>query len=130
MRPRLEFWPLPWRHVNRSAAVSGGPWGWPDELATWGAPSRRQWGKVRLKVLDRDGWRCQKCGKAGRLEVDHIKALEHGGAVYDESNLQTLCRGCHLERHRGRAPDPEVAKWRRYLTNTLYVVYTLGLTTI
>ena len=34
MRRRLEFWPLPWRHVNRSAAVSGGPWGWPGELAS------------------------------------------------------------------------------------------------
>ena len=79
-------------------------------------PSRRQWSRVRTTALDRDAWACVKCGKAGRLEVDHIKPLDAGGALYDLANLQTLCRGCHLERHRGRAPDPEVAKWRRYLT--------------
>ena len=82
-------------------------------------PSRRQWSKVRLKVLDRDGWACVLCGKAGRLEADHIKALEHGGAVYAESNLQTLCRDYHFaktsEERRGKEVDPEVQKWRRYL---------------
>ena len=84
-------------------------------------PSRRQWGKVRLKVLDRDGWTCAKCGKAGRLEVDHIKPLEEDGALYDLDNLQSLCRGCHFGKtrgeQRGREADPEVAKWQRYLTD-------------
>ena len=84
-------------------------------------PSRRQWGKVRLKVLDRDGWTCAKCGKAGRLEVDHIKPLEEDGALYDLVNLQSLCRGCHFAKtrgeRRGREADPEVAKWQRYLTD-------------
>ena len=79
--------------------------------------NRRQWRKVRLKVLDRDSWRCQKCGKAGRLEVDHVKPLEDGGALYDLHNLQSLCRSpCHFEKSRselrGRETDPEVAKWR------------------
>ena len=85
-------------------------------------PSRRQWGKVRLKVLDLSGWKCAKCGKSGRLEVDHIKPLEEGGALYDESNLQTLCRSCeHFAKtrgeRRGRETDPEVQKWQRYLTD-------------
>ena len=84
-------------------------------------PSRRQWGKVRLQVLDRDSWRCQKCGKAALLEIDHVKPLDDGGAVYDLVNLQTLCRSCHFDKsrgeRRGREPDPEVAKWRRYLTD-------------
>ena len=89
----------------------------------WDKPNRRKWGKVRLKVLDRDGWRCQTCGKAGRLEVDHIKPMENGGTVYDMTNLQTLCRGCHLAKsliERGGGPTPrEVLTWRRYLTNHL-----------
>ena len=82
-------------------------------------PSRRQWGKVRLAVLDRDGWTCTACGKAGRLEVDHIKPLEEDGTLYDLGNLQALCRGCHFDKtrdeRRGRETDPEVKKWRRYL---------------
>ena len=84
-------------------------------------PSRRQWGKIRLTVLDRDAWTCTACGKAGRLEVDHLVPLEDGGALYDLGNLQTLCRSCHFDKtsgeRRGREPDPEVAKWRLYLTN-------------
>ena len=86
-------------------------------------PSRRQWGKVRLQVLDRDGWACVKCGKAGRLEADHRVPLEAGGAVYDLANIQTLCRGCHWDKssgeRRGRETPPEVLEWRRYLTNSL-----------
>ena len=88
-------------------------------------PNRRQWRKVRLKVLDRDGWKCTQCTKAGRAEVHHIKPLENGGAVYALGNLQTLCRGCHIAKHGGRGPSPEVLAWRRHLTNLLHVVYTL-----
>ena len=73
-------------------------------------------------MLDRDGWRCQKCGKAGRMEVDHIKPLDDGGEMYDASNLQTLCYDCHFEKsqeeRRGRKADPEVAKWKRRLTES------------
>ena len=91
-------------------------------------PSRRQWAKVRRLVLDLGGWTCAKCGKAGRLEVDHIKPLEHGGAVYDLGNLQALCRGCHIDKtrgeRRGKETPPEVLAWRRYLTG-LYTPYTL-----
>ena len=84
---------------------------------------------MRLKVLDRDGWRCRTCGKVGRLEVDHIKPLDQGGAVYDLDNLQALCRSpCHFAKtsgeRRGKEVDPEVVKWRRYLTglNTSYTL--------
>ena len=31
-----------------------------------------RWGVVRRFILKRDGYRCRACGKAGRLEVDHI----------------------------------------------------------
>jgi len=56
----------------------------------------RTWERVRRAALDRDGWRCVKCGRAGRLEVDHIIPLYQGGAPVDLDNLQTLCRPCHL----------------------------------
>ena len=72
--------------------------------------SRRSWGKARKAALDRDGWRCQTCGKAGRLEVHHLRALERGGKPFDLDNLRTLCRDHHIRIHDGEPhpePDPE-----------------------
>ena len=79
--------------------------------------NRSRWALVRRAALDRDGWRCRACGRAGRLEVDHLVALEDGGEAYDPANLQTLCRGCHFRKtaaeNRARRPVPqEVRKWR------------------
>ena len=56
-----------------------------------------RWRRTRRFVKDRDGWRCRQCGKAGRLEVDHILPVHLGGAFWDVGNLQTLCRSpCHF----------------------------------
>ena len=74
---------------------------------------RRRWAFVRRKVLRRDGWRCQSCKKYGN-NVDHIRPLFKGGAEYDESNLQTLCKPCHITKTRseyGGAADPERVAW-------------------
>ena len=60
----------------------------------------RRWKLLRLRVFERDGWRCVKCGKAGRLECDHIRPLAESGDPWDMSNLRTLCRGCHIDRGR------------------------------
>ena len=59
-------------------------------------PQRRRWERLRRVALDRDGWRCRKCGKAGRLEVDHITPWHRGGDYWDMANLQALCRPCHF----------------------------------
>lgn len=55
----------------------------------------RRWERVRRACLDRDGWRCQHCGRYGN-EADHIVPLEQGGAPYDLENTQTLCKTCHI----------------------------------
>ena len=68
-----------------------------------------RWRKLRLEVLDRDRWRCQACKKAGILEVDHIVPVQDGGAAYDPGNLQVLCRGCHIDKH--RRVDPIRDTW-------------------
>ena len=34
------------------------------------------------------------------FEVDHIKALMNGGAMWDIKNLQTLCKNCHKQKTR------------------------------
>ena len=58
------------------------------------------WDIIRRRILERDGWRCRACGKAGRLEVDHIRSVYAKGSPTDPANLQALCRKCHLEKTR------------------------------
>ena len=74
---------------------------------------RPRWLRVRRAVLDRDGWRCRKCGRYGN-ECDHVVALDRGGDPYELDNLQTLCRGCHIAKTRteNTRPDPEREAWR------------------
>ena len=58
----------------------------------------RRWAAVRRAVLKRDGFRCVECGRAGKLEVDHIVPMqrEPGQDVYDPNGLQSVCRACHI----------------------------------
>jgi 5-methylcytosine-specific restriction endonuclease McrA len=55
--------------------------------------------KLRLQVLKRDAWRCQKCGSMLNLEVHH-KQLRSRIRKDVEQNLVTLCRTCHCDMHR------------------------------
>ena len=86
-------------------------------------PDRRTWDALRLRVLTRDKRTCQSCGRRGaRFEVDHIKPISAGGAMYDLSNLQSLCRGCHIEKTRieNRGVEhPEKLAWREYMAGVL-----------
>ena len=72
-------------------------------------PSRR-WERFARTVKDRDGWRCQHCGRRGRLEVDHVVPLEAGGDPWDPANCQALCGPCHSAKtaaeNRKRGPGP------------------------
>lgn len=52
---------------------------------------------LRLRVFRRDGWRCQRCGTAANLCVDHIHPERLGG-TNDFDNLQTLCRPCNSKK--------------------------------
>ena len=84
----------------------------------------RRWAVVRRAVLARDQWRCVECGKAGRLECDHVTPLQRdpGQDPYDPNSLQTLCRACHIEKTRvenRRPPTPTEAAWRRLVAEML-----------
>ena len=76
--------------------------------------SSRRWEHVRLRVFVRDGYRCQQCGKPGRLECHHVKALEHGGAAWDLDNMSTICRACHIKTHE-RPLTPDAARWKAFV---------------
>ena len=50
--------------------------------------------RLHLEVLQRDGWRCQMCGRMERLEIHHRKFRSQSGDDSEE-NLVTLCAKCH-----------------------------------
>jgi 5-methylcytosine-specific restriction endonuclease McrA len=50
------------------------------------------------KVLERDGWRCQQCGRATELQVHHVK-FRSGLGDDKLENLITWCSQCHREAH-------------------------------
>ena len=76
----------------------------------------RTWARLRRAVLQRDGYRCQLCGKAGRLDVDHRIRKEDGGG--DESeNLQALCRTCHIAKTVKENTQDYRIEWREYLAD-------------
>ncbi len=88
------------------------------------ALDRRRWSIVRRQVFERDGWRCCHCGRAGRLECDHITPLERepGQDAFDPSGLQTLCRSCHITktaRENRRALTPAETAWRELVNEML-----------
>jgi 5-methylcytosine-specific restriction endonuclease McrA len=60
-----------------------------------------QYNQLRQEILQRDGWRCQACGRRSNLEVHHQEFRSHCG---DDSkpNLITLCASCHEQVHRNR----------------------------
>jgi 5-methylcytosine-specific restriction endonuclease McrA len=49
-------------------------------------------------VLERDGWRCQKCGTSECLQMHHIRSRSALGDDAAE-NLITLCADCHRQSH-------------------------------
>ena len=81
--------------------------------------NQAQWARVRRAALRRAGFRCQSCGRPGRLEVHHCDSLEAGGAPYDPGNLEALCFACHRDRHQDdRAQEvPGRAAWLEELRN-------------
>ena len=82
------------------------------------ALNRKRWTLLRLRVFERDNWRCVRCGRAGRLECDHVVPLRDGGAPWDMANLQSLCRSCHIDKTAGenRRDDPERDAWRAFVS--------------
>ena len=75
----------------------------------------KAWRVLRLRALDRDGWRCSECGRAGKLEVHHVVPVRDGGERLPPlSGLRTLCRTCHLGKHPRRRQRPESERRRRW----------------
>jgi 5-methylcytosine-specific restriction protein A len=54
-----------------------------------------RWQRVRLLVLNRDGWRCWRCGGPAR-EVHHLRPVSRYGVSYDPRHLVAACHPCNL----------------------------------
>lgn len=59
-----------------------------------------RWKKRRMEIMRRDGFRCQRCGTRGELNVHHRwYAYGHKPWEYPDRCLVTLCRRCHRRVH-------------------------------
>jgi 5-methylcytosine-specific restriction protein A len=66
-------------------------------------PRKRQpneiWKLTRLKILERDDYKCVRCGLALTVATAHIDHIQSGKLGTNElTNLRTLCRICHATR--------------------------------
>ena len=82
----------------------------------------KRWPAMRQQALRRDGFKCVKCGKTGRLEVDHIKSVRLSPELaWSLDNLQTLCPQHHTAKTRlecGHPPmKPARAAWIKAVRN-------------
>ena len=70
-------------------------------MSTWG--TRRGVPRhIRVRILERDGWRCQ-LGLPGceyhACQIDHIAGVAQlGYANDDDDNLRSVCSSCHRVR--------------------------------
>ena len=84
----------------------------------------RQWELLRREALARDGYQCVQCPSVVGLEVDHVRP-KHAGGSDALSNLQTLCRDCHLAKTRTEQPrrlrrNPAAARWQSFTEELTY----------
>jgi 5-methylcytosine-specific restriction endonuclease McrA len=63
------------------------------------ALSREEYDRLRMRVLERDRWKCQRCGSSVNLQVHH---LQYRGRLGPDAleNLISLCSDCHDDEHR------------------------------
>jgi hypothetical protein len=74
-------------------------------MSKWSSAFRdSRWQKLRLRVMERDKWRCKACGKGDGdgvvLNVHH--AYYTAGTSpweYPLDSLVTYCEDCHTQRH-------------------------------
>lgn len=72
-----------------------------------------EWRRVRMMVLERDGGRCNLCGRTAadkvKINVDHIQSRKrHPELALDPNNLQVLCGPCNHGKGNRYSTD-----WRR-----------------
>lgn len=85
-----------------------------------------RWRRLRLEILERDGYRCQVRGARCRGEadeVDHIIPVADGGPIWEPSNLRASCSWCNTWRAQRQK---SVDGWRRSKARIVLVVGPIG----
>ena len=60
-----------------------------------------RWQKMRLRVLEESGWRCERCGDESRpLHVHHREYRNVEPWEYTRDELAVLCDRCHKMEHK------------------------------
>ena len=80
------------------------------------AREARNYDGMREPVLHRDGYHCVRCGSSESLVVHHIDRQGRGNTEpnNDLSNLETLCRSCHINEHRTEIINKRESEgWKR-----------------
>ena len=67
------------------------------------------WQRKRLEILNRDGFKCRRCGDETRtLHVHHLKySRGRDPWLYPDASLVTLCEVCHEVEHEDRQDSRE-----------------------
>lgn len=60
-----------------------------------------RWQKFRLKILEKDGFKCAQCGDGkSELHAHHLYYISKRKPwEYPEESVLTLCENCHTETH-------------------------------
>ena len=67
------------------------------------------WQAFRRRCIQRAGYRCERCGRAGRFEVHHKVPVAKGGKRFDFRNVEVVCRSCHFAEH--KTDNPQRREW-------------------
>ncbi len=76
-----------------------------------------RWKKKRLAILRRDGYKCVWCRRYGKAVpakiVHHIKDADgYPELAFTDSNLVSLCQGCHNKAHPEKARAASAGRMR------------------
>lgn len=75
---------------------------------------RNGWRKIRLRIIERDGRRCTRCGAAPTKGLSvHHKVRWEDSRDDSDANLVTLCRKCHRLEEAEHNPHARVGGRRR-----------------
>lgn len=96
------------REAERAARVASQPATHSQKRSRPAATSRSVSNGLRYSILERDGFRCQTCGRSAKdgatLNVDHRIPVARGGSNQPD-NLWTLCAECNWGKHVRLVPE-------------------------